>query len=327
MREVEMSGISEHQKRIIKLTVSVVALCSAAVVAQPKAGVNGNIEIVRLGIKGKLLHVSDMIEIRNGTALTQTGEKTFEVYLPPQAKLTSVLAAGPDSVPVHISATSVSGEPGHWAVNFPLKPGPTRFAFNYDLAYDGHVQFHPKSLYGMQQFAVMMPPTMKFSGSRAFQLLATGKSEYRVEAASPVAAGVGPDFEVSGSGPLPPLPQSAESMPTPPAAVPQPAASAAPNRQESSAKLGSAVVLSRQQWWALGGSTISMLALWGWLLRYRMRKFVHQEPSGASPLEALKQAMFQLEADRVDGNITVDDYATAKRALENTVHRAIARRT
>src|SRR5580698_7140803 len=132
----------------------------------------GSIEIVRLGTGGGRLLVSDMIEIVNASSppITQAGERTFEVYLPAGAKIESVLAAGPNagSSPgsggsMIISPAVLPGESDHYAVNFPLRPGATQFAFNYDLPYDGHAAFHTKGIYPMRQLAVMFPQTITFT--------------------------------------------------------------------------------------------------------------------------------------------------------------------
>jgi hypothetical protein len=171
-------------------------------------GVTGTIEILRTGTNGKLLHVSDMVEIKNTSSppLTQAGERTLEVYLPAAAKIDSVLAAAPGNLAEVISATPVSGEPGHFTVNFPLRPGASKFAFNYDLPYHGRVFFHPKHAYPLQQLAVMTPAAMKFSSrSPAFEILKTGNRRYQVHAANQLKAGEGPEFEVSGTGALPSL--------------------------------------------------------------------------------------------------------------------------
>jgi hypothetical protein len=171
-------------------------------------GITGTIEILRAGTAGDLLHVSDMVEIKNESSppLTQAGERTFEVYLPANAKIDSVLAAGPGKMGVIISAAAVPREPGHYAVNFPLRPGATKFAFNYDLPYRGHAAFQTRRAYPLQQMAVMIPLTMKFSSrSPAFKTLPVDNSRYQVQAANQLQAGEGPGFEVSGTGALPPL--------------------------------------------------------------------------------------------------------------------------
>jgi hypothetical protein len=178
-------------------------------------GITGAIEILRTGTNGKLLHVSDLIEIKNVSSppLTQAGERAFEVYLPANARIDSVLAAGPGETGMVISAASVAGQPGHYKVNFPLRPGATKFAFNYDLPYGGHAEFRMRHAYPLQQMAVMIPPTMKFSSrSPAFKVLPAGNSRFQVLAANQVQAGEEPAFEVSGIGVLPPVGNQADAQ-------------------------------------------------------------------------------------------------------------------
>ena len=91
-------------------------------------------------------------------------------------------------------------------MSFPLRPGATRFAFNYDLVYEGHATFQIVRAYPMRQLAIMIPLSMKFSSpSSAFETLATGEKGYQVHVVSGLNAGKGPSFAVSGAGALPPL--------------------------------------------------------------------------------------------------------------------------
>lgn len=177
--------------------------------------ITGSIEILRTGTNGSLLHVSDMYEIENGSRppLTLASEHTLEVYLPVDAKIDSVLAAGPGNIVVMISATPLPGEPGHYTVNFPLRPGATKFAFNYDLAYQGHTTFQTRRAYPVHQLAVMIPPTMAFSSRpTAFQILPTGSASYQVHVTNHLKAGEGPWFEVSGTGVFPPIGEQPKSL-------------------------------------------------------------------------------------------------------------------
>jgi hypothetical protein len=194
-------------------------------------GVSCNIEILRVVTNGSLLHISDLVEVKNESnpPLTKAGQRTFEVFLPANAKLDSVLAAGPGETGLIISAASVSGEPGHYTLNFPLRPGATKFAFNYDLPYDGHATFQTRHAYPLRQMAVMIPPTMKFSSRPAtFQLLSNGNASYQVQAAYQLRAGEGPSFEVSGTGTLPPLGDHAKFQASPQSpTLPNPIVSAA----------------------------------------------------------------------------------------------------
>jgi len=177
-------------------------------------GVTVSIEILRVATNGSLLHVSDLVDVKNESRppLTQAGKRTFEVFLPANARIDSVLAAGPGKMGEMISAARVPDEPGHYTVSFPLRPGATKFAFNYDLPYEGHAVFHTRHEYPLRQLAVMIPPTMRFSSrSSAFEILATGNSRYQVQTANQLKEGEGPEFEVSGIGALPRLGDQAKT--------------------------------------------------------------------------------------------------------------------
>lgn len=188
--------------------------------AQKVPNVTGNIEIIRAGTHGESLHVSDLYELKNQSSppLTQAGERTLEVFLPPEARIDSVLAAGPAKITENISAVPVPGDPGHYTVNFPLRPGATRFAFNYDLPYHGRAAFQTRLAFPLRQLAVMVPLGMRFSSSSpAFGILAAGNARYQVHTASQLKPGEGLLFEVSGSGSLPPLenPAGSQAKPSP----------------------------------------------------------------------------------------------------------------
>jgi len=312
-------------------------------------GVTGTIEIIRIGTVGNLLHVSDMIELKNDSSppLTQAGERSFEVFLPAHAKIDSVLAAGPAKIGTLISATPVLREAGHYTVNFPLRPGATKFAFNYNLPYEGHATFHPRSAYPLQQFAVMIAAAMKFaSSSSAFQVLPTGNNNYQVNAASQVMAGEGPWFKISGVGALPALPSQNRSLTKPPvAALAAPVSSAADRRSGGRVQgtdTSHAVALSetsapssRMSWWILATSATLVVGSCRLLLWRRHRLSAHSMRATAESaeqrgqtsclIEALKGELFQLEIDRLRGTVSDDEYSSAKSALEETVKRALAR--
>ncbi|MGD0830606.1 MAG: hypothetical protein ABR907_06670 [Terracidiphilus sp.] len=319
-------------------------------------GITGGIEIIRTGTQGNLLHVSDMIEIKNlsNPPVTQASRRTFEVYLPGQAKIDSVLAAGPDNIGAMISALPVRDDPGHYTVNFPLRPGATKFAFNYDLPYDGRATFHTKSIYPMQQLAVMIPPTMSFvPRSSAFQILPVGNGRYHVEAAEQLKAGERLEFEVSGVGALPP-------MQAQPHASPQAKARELPNFSASTVTVTSfsssssfgtqnpsgnalspvavskvSAPLSLLQWWTVGAGVMLIIGTCGALVWRRRHshtgtvlKTARAERGGqttTSMIEALKEGLFLLESDRVQGVIPREEYASVKLALEGTIEWAMAR--
>jgi hypothetical protein len=317
-------------------------------------GIRGGIEIIRAGViradtRGNSLHVCDMIEIRNQSdpPVTEAGERTFEVYLPGEATLNSVLAAGPENIPASISAAPVRGQPGHYSVGFPLRPGSTKFAFNYDLPYAGHARFRIKEMYPLEQLAVMLPPPMQFTAqSRAFQVLPLGNDRYRVEAAEQVAAGSELEFEISGVGALPEIP-ARNQVPAPPFAGagvnPEPGKSDRSEASRFAATTASAGAAQRSSahasllaWWIPGVAVVLLLIACvihflrglhgkndGAASAARRQRLVPQ--TSATLVSALKDGLFLLESDRLEGAIHGDDYASAKRALEGTIRWAVSR--
>jgi hypothetical protein len=252
------------------------------------SGITGTVEIIRIGNNGQLLHVSDMIEIKNDSnpPLTQAGDRSFEVYLPAHAKIDSVLAASSDiaseKIGVMISAVPVPGEPGNYTVNFPLRPGTTKFAFNYDLPYAGYAKFSTRRKYPVRQLAVMIPLTMKFtSSSHAFQLLRTGNDRYKVDAANQVKAGDGPGFAISGVGALPALRPQAQPSAKPPLTATTtpdlPAAGSSRGQAQPSVDVSRSAPASKfssssvqvRRW--LRGSFVLLIAILGFLLGRRQR--------------------------------------------------------
>ncbi len=315
-------------------------------------GITGSIEIIRVGSHGGLLHVSDMVDIRNvsNPPVTQVSERTFEVYLPADAKIDSVLAAGPENSGTMIHATPVPGKPGHYSVNFPLRPGATKFAFNYDMPYSGRAKFHPQNMYPLQQLAVMIPPTMNFaSPSNAFQVLSVGNNRYKVEAAEQLRAGQGPEFELSGTGTLPSMQDAkVHAPPKPPTgALTSPPAMTGNGTLEVRAQGGSpsesgplhiekpTALLSRTQTWVLGAGAVLIFGAFAFLLFRRkssprakaeILNGTSQPGRGAANLvEALKEGLFQLESDRLQGVILKEEYASVKRALDRTIEWAVGR--
>jgi hypothetical protein len=309
--------------------------------AQKVTGIRGTIEILRagtIGPTGTVLHVSDMYEIENDSnpPLTKAGARTFEVYLPPNAKIVSVLAAGPGRIGVMIPAQSVKGEPGHFAVNFPLRPGANKFAFNYDVPYDGHAVFQTRREFGVQQLAVMLPLEMKFtSHSTSFALLAAGNPKYQVEATKELHAGAGPAFELSGSGELPVLQArasksgAAEVAPSPvipPAKIPAPL-NAAGKPQKHIQMSSEALVLP-----GVATVLLAIVLTVNWqrsARRKRRAKTLPRQAHKAEPsfvlLDALRHELSRLDNDRSRGTISESDYASTKEALERSWQRLVAK--
>lgn len=310
-------------------------------------GITGSLEVIRTGATRDQLHVSDMIELRNDAEppVTQAGERTFEIYLPPHAKMDSVLAAGSEKIGVMISATPAPGDPNHYTVNFPLRPGATKFAFNYDLPYDGQARFQIKNRYSLQQLAVMIPSTMKFtSTSSTFQSLPVGGNSYHVESLQNVKEGTGSEFEISGFGAFPSLStqSSSKSQTAAPAAHDSSVLGRLrmqderENALEGTSDTGwSSLLLDLPGWLFFTIALvleISGVMIWRkrWLFANALAHTVAEQGKvefqlpPIDLLENLKKELFQLEIDRLLGDVSPEAYTAAKRALEQAIEQLLA---
>jgi hypothetical protein len=257
-----------------------------------------------------------------------------------------VLAAGPENLAVMTSAAPVPGDSVRYSVSFPLRPGATKFAFNYDLPYQGRATFPTTHAYPLQQLAVMIPPTMKFSSpSMAFKILKTGNPNYEVRAISPLTEGSGPGFEISGVGALPLLQAQAQS-PAKSLATPAAPGRVAPGNSTAQSQAANALPVgpyaavsarsSELQWLGLSASTVLVLATCGFVLWRRQRLSVNAvttvnamttavkrteqpERSSASLAEALTEELFQLEVDRFQGTLSGAEYDSARQAIDETI--------
>jgi hypothetical protein len=324
-------------------------------------GVTGAADILRMEANGNSLEVTELFAIDNNSSppRTQFSERSFELYLPANAEVTGGAALGPGSMPVQ-SAPVPLGEPGHYAFIFPLRPGETRFQVLYKVPYSGKMSFTPRLSMPFANFAVMLPKTMQFSpgASMGFKPESDDTSA-QIFLAKDVTAGQALGFTVSGTGQLPAEPTGQNAGPggaaggaDAGAAGPEAGASGAAQQQDNrpGGGLGNPEdkpdALHAYRWWVLGG--IAALFVGGIWFAMRKpargpsaeqiafsREGVHAAHMGAQNaakgprnsvlLDALKDELFALETDRLEGRISDEDYATEKAALETVLRRALSR--
>jgi hypothetical protein len=301
-------------------------------------GVAGRADILRVQTENGQLEVTELFVLQNNSTppRTQMSDRSFEFTLPAGAIVDSSLAAGPGGMPVN-SAPVPTGEKNHYAYVFPIRPGETKFQMAYHLPYSGSFSFQPQALTPMEDMVVMLPKSMEFKGDTS--LFAGGGEEkgMSIFVAHNVPAGKQIAFSVSGTGQIPRDAQD-EAADAQSANAGQPAADNRPGgglgRPEETPD-----PLHSYRWWIIGGLAAALVV--GAIV------VMNQKPSGVSAatanaglvpairslpisggnalLEALKEELFQLETERLQGKISDSDYQQAKAALDLTMKRAISR--
>lgn len=308
--------------------------------AEKVAGVTGEADVMRIQTdeSGKKLRVVENFWIKNDSnpPKTQFSPKSFEFYLPEGAMVEGSAALGPGSMPVKASPMPL-GDPNHYAFIFPIRPGETRFQITYSLPYSGSFKFAPRLTLPTDTIAIMMPKSMTFAGGPS-----TSYSPVTEEttAQTYVARNAMPsqplEFTLSGSGQLPRDTQAAATS----GGSGQPA-----NGAESTATdtrpgggLGNPIdptgnddPWAKYKWWILGCLGLAMAAGAGLMLKGGPAKPAYA--GGAVPmtvgpnaaLTALKEELFALETDKLQGRVTEPEYTEQKAALEVVLRRALSR--
>ena len=281
-------------------------------------GLAGNIGIAQIESDGKTLSVMEMYSITNASSppVTQSNPRNYEISLPEKAVFDSAQAKGPKGIWVNVAPSPISGQKGKYGINFPLRPGDTNLKFAYHLPDNGTTRLQLRLPYPITNFAVMHPPKMSFKSLTPGAFITPGVTNgFQIEkaVASPVVGDVAL-FEVSGVGkasPEAPAEDSGSQVSAPP-----PAAAAAQTPVDQS---------KRELWFFISG--IVVIVVVGIFALRRMNQPAAAPASTGEPaLEALKTEMFQLEADRLRGSISAEEYSTTKAALSQTLERMLARK-
>jgi hypothetical protein len=319
-------------------------------------GISGEADVMRIetGADGKSLHVVENFFVKNDSnpPMTQFSDRPFEFYLPAGAVVAGSAALGPGGMPVQAAPVPL-GDANHYAFVFPVRPGETRFQITYTVPYNGSFTFGPKPVMVTDTVAIMMPKSMTFKAEAGAPYTPVNDE---VNAQTLVARTVQPsqplEFTVSGIGQLPRDSQAAATEGGGGTAGPQPGGGAAADAANASASaatdtrpgggLGNPIdpagtndPWAKYKWWILGGLGLAMAAAAGFLLKggdaaLKTTPVAMAVPAAAasgpeSLLAALKDELFALETDKLQGRLDETAYLEQKSALEVVLRRALSR--
>ena len=236
-------------------------------VAATVPGITTEANVLRIETDPQGLHVTQSYFVKNDSAppRTQFSSHSYEIYLPPDAKIEGAAAMGPGGMPV-ASSPAPMGEKGHYAYLFPLRPGETQFQVTYSLPYSGSAKFTPKLADAADNVVIMVPKSMTFTPDASTRYQPINDD---INAQTFVAKNVSPaqalGFSVSGSGALPRDVQTAQS------ANGQAGAPASADDNRPGGGLGNPIdtpdPLSKYKWWILSGAGLLLVIAAAFFLR------------------------------------------------------------
>ena len=271
------------------------------------------------------LQVIELFNVVN-TSQPPLTQPSFEFYLPDGASVTSGQVASGTGMPLK-NAPVPQEEKGKYAFLYPLRPGQTHFEVVYQLPYTGSFKYKPKLAEAVDKLFVVTPKAIQFSAADGSSYRADqwpiepqmNVDTHVIDNAQPTTETA---FQISGVGRLP------EDAP----------AQTGNGRQggEDTRPGGGLGVpnekpnpISGGQWAFLGVLTVFMAGGAAFIfITYRTESTVPVPARGKSSslLDALKEEMFQLEADRLHNKIAPQEYEITKAALDKTLQRAMKRK-
>jgi hypothetical protein len=308
-------------------------------------GVSSEADVMRIQTdeSGKALHIVENFFVKNDSTppLTQFSEKPFEFYLPAGAVVEGSAALAPGGMPVQASPVPL-GDPNHYTFIFPIRPGETRFQITYRLPYSGSMKFAPRVQMPTDTVAIMMPKSMTFkAGPSAPYSAVTEETTAQTYVARNVAPSQALEFTVSGIGQMPRDTEAAATAGeggAAQAAGAQGGTASAANDTRPGGGLGVPLdpegindPWAKYKWWVLGGLGLVMAVGAGIMLKNGPAPAATPAVAtgaAAAPdslLAVMKEELFVLETDKLQGRLSESEYLEQKVALEVVLRRALQR--
>jgi len=308
---------------------------------------------------GAVLNVTEDFVVKNASkpAMTQFSKAPFNVYLPEGAVVEATAAKGPNGMPT-AEELKPQSEKGLYSVMFPIKPGETQIEIAYHIPYTGNLKVNLKVAGQTDMFAVSLPKAMKFDPTDGKFIPATGDAAAATYLQRDLKPGQAVAFGIEGAGQLP---RDAQGSGSDQGGQGQPGAAdgsaGAPVDNAPGKGLGNPLdpngtrepVSNKYKWWILGGLGLLLVAAAGVLLKKpavaplagvtASENVVRPASVAASSLpvaqtagghqaqlmQVLKEELFGLETDRLQGHVSEAEYAQNKAAIELILRRALQR--
>ena len=277
--------------------------------------------------KGNELQIIELFRLSNTSSPPLT-QPAFEFYLPEGANPRMGQAVWGSGMPIQ-TAPIPQKTKNKYAFLYPLRPGVTQFELVYTMPYSGKISINPKLEMAADHFYVVTAKGIQFASGTGATFQAadhwptdpsiTGVDVHSADDVSPAQQ---LSFELSGNGLLPEQDTAAQGSQQ--------------SREDNRPGGGLGVPnekpdpLHSGQWFFLG--VLSLFLAAGAVFVYTANHPAAVADQTKNPqnrptmlLEAMKEEIFQLESDRLQGKISPKEYDSAKAALDKTLQRAVQR--
>ena len=292
-----------------------------------------HIMVLQTSPGGESLKADEIFTLTNQSSppRAKNGQHTFDFYLPENVRVEQATAQPQGNMALKTSVVPDKSEQNKYFFGFPLRPGQTQFRLTYSLPYSGKLALSPKRTIPQENMMVVVPNSIKFNPQDA-SLYSPQQQPQFPNVTMYIAKSIKPDaklgFEIQGTGELPRDDASNGGADA--------GRGAASNDNRPGGGLGAPEEkpdpLHNGQWLFLGVLSVFLAAGAVYVYTAKPLERTVTAKSGKAPrdkssllMQAMKEEVFQLESDRVQGKITQQEYDSAKAALDKTLQRAVKR--
>jgi hypothetical protein len=169
------------------------------------SGVSGYLSILQFQVKGKLLQVTELHSFNNASSppVTRSGSDNLVITIPEGAQVDLATVSAPDGGTSKQPLVWIAGRGGKYSIDFPMKPGLTKYAIRYEVPYAGELMFRRQTQYPMKRIGVIVPESMRFRslGARLFHGVVDQPGTHE-QVLDGLKANEAFAFELSGNGVL-----------------------------------------------------------------------------------------------------------------------------
>jgi hypothetical protein len=128
------------------------------------SGISGYLSILQFQVKEKLLQVTELHAFSNASSppVTRSGSDNLVITIPEGAQVDLATVSAPDGGTSKLPLVSIPGRGGKYGIDFPMKPGLTKYAIRYEVPYAGELMFRRQTQYPMKRIGVIVPESMRF---------------------------------------------------------------------------------------------------------------------------------------------------------------------
>lgn len=294
--------------------------------------VSEHMMVLQTNAGGDALDVDALFTLDNRSSPPQTknGQHTFDIYLPDNVKVEEATAQTAGNMALKTSVVPTD-EKNKYFFGYPLRPGKTQFHVKYSIPYSGKLSLDPRVTLPTDNMLVVTPASINFAPVDASVYTPRSDPQIPKNVSLYVATSVTPKsklaFQIQGTGELPREEagagggggQTAQAENRPGGGL------GVPNQQPDPLHSGQWLVLGVLAVFLTAGAVFVYTAKPQQVLATANSQKGGKKQSSSLLLEAMKEELFQLESDRLEGKITQQEYEASKAALDKTLQRAVKR--